>query len=128
MTTLCTCRSCDGLVGTTVTRSETINSNLSSKTDSAISRKSEEQDESVLSLAPCRHGVQNTGSAILSVRSLSESGSAQNGHLPNGRLRGWVIDKEKDRHSQTEEFKMFCVKCDLGLRLVCKSEREIVAI
>eukprot|EP00090_Calanus_glacialis_P014753 TRINITY_DN23618_c0_g1_i1.p1 TRINITY_DN23618_c0_g1~~TRINITY_DN23618_c0_g1_i1.p1 ORF type:complete len:691 (-),score=130.24 TRINITY_DN23618_c0_g1_i1:169-2037(-) len=110
-------RSCDGVVGTTVTRSETINSSLSSKTESHRSKKSEEPEETAMGLAPCRHGVQNMGSAVLSVHSLSESGSTQNGHLPNGRLRGWAVDKEKDGHSQTEEFRVFCVNCDTRVKV-----------
>ena len=113
-------RSCDGVVGTTVTRSETINSSLSSKTESHRSKKSEEPEETAMGLAPCRHGVQNMGSArsaVLSVHSLSESGSTQNGHLPNGRLMGWAVDKEKDGHSQTEEFRVFCVNCDTRVKV-----------
>ena len=91
-------RSCDGVVGTTVTRSETINSSLSSKTESHRSKKSEEPEETAMGLAPCRHGVQNMGSAVLSVHSLSESGSTQNLHLSNGRLRlagGGLLTRRK---------------------------------
>ena len=101
-----------------MTRSETINSSLSFKTESHRSKKSEEHKETAMGLASCRHGEQNMGSAVLSVHSLSESGSTQNGLLPNGRLRGWAVDKEKDGHGQTEEFRVFFANFDTKVKVI----------
>ena len=110
-------RSFDGGAGTVVPHSGTINSSLSSKTESHRSKTSDEEEVTGLGLAPCRHGVQNTGSATLSAHSLLTNGSTQNGHLPNGKLKGWAVDKEKDGHSQTEEFQVFCVHCDSRVKV-----------
>ena len=95
---------------------------VSSKTESQRSRVTMDQEETGLGLGPCKHGVQNTGSATLSVQSLPSN----NGHLPGGRVRGWALDKEKDGHSQTEEFRVFCVNCDTRVKVSKHTIRNII--
>ena len=98
-------------MGDILPHSETTNSNLSSKTDSVLSRNADHQDTPVSVPAPCTAAPHNTGSA-LSVRSLSDSGDTKTGHCVNGKLRGWTVDTEKDGHTQTEEFWIFCTNCN----------------
>ena len=82
------------LNGQLVTRSETLHSSISSRS----------QESAGAGVTPDEQGLE------LNINSLGEKNNSS-------RKRGWVAEKEKDGTTQTQELHLFCVHCDAPVKV-----------